>query len=267
MIEENTQSNKGVKKHRSPNYPFIGLSEAVDRARSIQAEGGIHFVPFIAAMDAWNYKAGTTNSVIAALKAYGLIDVTGEGDKRSIRVTEVARKILDDHSDTPRLLKEAALAPPLYSELWVKYGPSLPPSDKVISEYLKFERNFNPSVVDGIIKDFRATIAFSSLGNSDNIVEMDDPVDVTSDDSDGGIGDNGETGGTKGTKTPPPLKDGVMYNINIEVLDGGQINVTTAGELNPRTFTLVSDIFKIKEKHEAKASDDDSEDKKNDGSM
>lgn len=179
MTEERKTTTKGIKKHRSPNYPYTGLEDALEKTRQIQEHGRTFFVPFTVAMDAWGYKAaGTTHSVIAALKAYGLIEVQGEGEKKEIKVSESGRKILDDHSEHGALLKEVALRPTLHRELWEKYEGNLPPSNKLISEHLKYKRNFNPTTVDGFIEQFRATIAFARLTEFDLITSAkEDTVD------------------------------------------------------------------------------------------
>ncbi len=188
-MSENPATTTKVKKHRSPNYPYVGLKEALEKTESIRKIGGIHPVGLTSAMSEWSYKEGTTNSVLAALKAFGLVDVTGEGKQRQLKVTEVARKILVDHSEKADLLKKAALNPTLYAELWKQFGPDLPPSDKPISEYLIFTRHFNEKVVSNVIKDFKDTISFANLSQSDKIepdldVEDDiyeeiDPTDET----------------------------------------------------------------------------------------
>src|SRR5258708_39233732 len=100
MTEDaSTDINKKLTKFRSPNYPFIGLEDAIAKAEIVKEEGGLHEVPFRAAMDAWKYKSGSTSQTIAALKAFGLVTVTGEGDARKIKLTARARKRLSHHSE------------------------------------------------------------------------------------------------------------------------------------------------------------------------
>jgi len=236
-------------RHRSPNYPYIGLKDALEKAGKILDAGGIHPVGFAAAMSAWNYKSGSANSAIAALRSFKLIDVTGEGDKRQIKVTDDARKILSDHSEKAELLKKVALGPTLYKELWDKYNGELPPSNKVISEYLVFTRHFNPAVVDAVIKDFRDTIAFANLSTSD-IIENDGGEPNEVDDPPANENKGGDSGSGKGgTNKPPALGKGIMFNITIDVLEDGQINVTNGGTLTSETFAILGDVFKLKEKY------------------
>jgi hypothetical protein len=246
------------KKLRSPNYPYIGLEEAVSKTQLLLEHGGLHEIPFNSAMAAWGYKAGTTNSVIAAIKAFGLINVIGEGEKRKVQLTEVARKILKDgHPEKERLIKESALMPSIYQDLWTKFNGNLPPSDSLIDNYLEFDKKFNPEVIKGLIKDFRATVAYAKLNQSDKI-ESDELNDglvspPKNDTSGNGSLIKGDSDGGRFT-SPPKLSEGVMYSITIDVLNDGQINIETAGGLNSKTMALLTDVFTLKEKHEVKPS-------------
>ena len=243
------------KKHRSPNYPYVNLETAIAKTDDLWKVGKTHFVAFNAVMDAWDYKAASANSVTAALRAYGLIETTGSGKKRELRVSEAGRKILEEHSTITDLLKEAALSPTLNRELWDKYEGDLPPSDKVITEYLKDERHFNPDSVDGYVSDFRETIAFAKLSKTDTIDSRNGGDSESSDNDNEDSNGSGSTGSENsgGTSNPPPkLGEGVMYTINIDVLNDGQINVVTTGDLNRKTMALLQQVFTLKEEHEIK---------------
>ncbi|KXK00418.1 MAG: hypothetical protein UZ17_ACD001002174 [Acidobacteria bacterium OLB17] len=260
MTEQTSEPNEKkpkTPKHRSPNYPYVGLEESLEKAAEIQKAGGIHAVGFKTLMEIWDYKTGTTSSVIAALKSFGLVEVSGNGDTRQVKLTETARKILADHSEATTLKKQAAVSAPLYRRLWQKFGPDLPTNDKVMGEYLEFEEHFNPASVAGVIADFRSTITYANLSESDKITDTDgeggeenqsEPPANKGSQSNGGFGTSRNPGGVK----PPVLKDGIMYSITIDVLENGQINVVTAGDLNEKTFALVSEIFGLKAKHENK---------------
>lgn len=247
--QEKTEKSK---KFRSPNYPFIGLEEAIKKADLILKDGGLHEVPFQAAMQAWDYKAGSTQQAIAALKGFGLVTVTGTGNKRKIQLTESARKILKpDHPERPDLLKKAVVMPTIYGDLWKKFAGDLPPSDSVIANYLEFDKKFNPDVIKGVIKDFRASISFANLSQSDKI-ETADAENTENEDgppADSKINGSENTGGGI-KKKKAPVKEDVMYSINLELLEDGRINILTSGDLNEKTFGLMADIFAIKTKHE-----------------
>lgn len=41
-----------------------------------------------------------------------------------------------------------------------------------------------------------------------------------------------------------------MFNITIDVLENGQINVSNGGTLTAKTFAILGEVFKLKEQHE-----------------
>ncbi len=160
-------------KHRSPNYPAIGLVKALERAQTIKEKAGRHQMSVGAAHAAWKYKAGVGDQNIAALKAYGLIEVQGKKDTRQIRLTEGAWRILGNAPNRAALLAEAALKPEIHEEIWEKYEGTLP-ADEVLRDYLVWERKFNEASVDSFIAQFRNTIAFAGLTSSDKMTDEDD---------------------------------------------------------------------------------------------
>ena len=166
---------KSVTKHRSPNYPVIGLRKAVERAEILFSKDKRAWLPIGIVHERWDYKAhtGVGNQNVAALKAYGLIDVEGDGDSRKIRVSERAYKIILNHQDRDGPLRAAALDPTLHGELWKQWGDSGLPADDVMRHYLLFDRKFNPETVDGFISQFRDTIAFAKLDSSDKVSSND----------------------------------------------------------------------------------------------
>jgi hypothetical protein len=183
---ESTPALKRPKK-RSPNYPAIGLEKALERAETIRAQARHHFMPVTTARTLWNYKKGAGDQVVAALKAFGLLEVQGESETRQVRLTEAARRILGNAPDRAELLKVAALKPDLHKEIWEKYEGDLPPADAIIREYLIWERNFNEDFVDSFINQFRSTIAYASIDLSDKIRSDGDDDDgddfITEDDN------------------------------------------------------------------------------------
>lgn len=160
---------------RSPNYPPISLRKAVSRAEELYDAYKYSQVPVKLVHENWNLTVnGSAGSqTVAALKTYGLIDIEGDGDKRVIRLSERAKKILGQHRDRQKLLQESALSPSIYAELWKKYSAEGGlPADKLIIQYLVFDREagkFNETYVANFIADFRDTIAFAKLAATDII--------------------------------------------------------------------------------------------------
>lgn len=165
----------GQPRHRSPNYPFINLEKAIERTRQIYEADRRHDVPIkVVNEKRWEYKPGSSqgDQTLAALRAFGLVEITGAGDKRMVRISERAYRILAGATDAAERIKDAALSPTLHGELWQKYGTEGLPSSDVIRNYLLFEREagrFNEDVVDAFIDRFKETISFANLDSSDKI--------------------------------------------------------------------------------------------------
>jgi hypothetical protein len=152
-------------KFRSPNYPVVGLRKALERASQLFSEYKHSAVPLGAIQEKWGYKphSGAANQVVAALRAFDLVEIDGIGNRRLVRLSERGKKIVGDHPDRAKFLQECALWPAIYAELWEKYKEEGLPPDETIRAYLHWDRNFNPGSIDGIIADFRDTIALANL--------------------------------------------------------------------------------------------------------
>ncbi len=155
-----------AKRTRSPNYPMIGLKEALDRAKSLQTEYQRHFVPIGDAQKLWGYKehGSAGNQCVAALSAFDLLDTRGKGDGREVKLSDAAFRILLDADDRKELMQKAALSPTLYKQLWEQFNTDegLAPNP-TIRRYLLIERSFNEKAVDSCIDDFRNSMEFAGL--------------------------------------------------------------------------------------------------------
>lgn len=162
---------KGRSKHRSPNYPLFDLEKAVERTKQLYDIDKVHRVPIGIVHDRWGYKrhSGAGNQAVAALKAYGLATVDGQGEDRKVAVSEAGRRIVLGAVDRGELLKEAAVSPSLFNALWEKYREAGLPSDDVLRHHLVFDRNFNEDFVGDVIERFRNTVTFSGLAPGDKI--------------------------------------------------------------------------------------------------
>jgi hypothetical protein len=172
------------KKHvrRSPNYPYLALSQAIGKARTLHDSEHDHFVPVEAAARLWKLSptSSSLQKTIAALTQYGLIEEKGSGSGRQVKVSGRALDILirPDHSpERQKALRDAALAPKLHSELWEKYDKRLPKSDESLRVFLLREREdgvFNKDSVDDFLKRFRETLAFAKIDDGTTIGEAKD---------------------------------------------------------------------------------------------
>ncbi len=240
------EAGKAKKRARSPNYPFVDLQVAVGHTEALYSHDRRHPVPILIAHERWGYKRGSAagNQCTAALKSYGLIRVEGRGDDRKLSVTEAGERIVRHAPDRPQRLRDAALSPPIHSELWSKYREAGLPSDDVVKNYLVWEREqnrFNEDVVDGVICRFRDTIAFANVQNTDTI-EEDEGLSYGEEKQGNGILE------VLGPLVPSVKKQAVvegMIKQDIFALDEGQIVIQWPTILSEASFDDVKDWLKI----------------------
>ena len=151
------------KKVRSPSFPFLGLREALDRARTFyEAEQRNAARPETAAAH-WGYSAKSSGGkqTIAALRAFGLVD----GDALVKLSGRALRILLDEREGSEerlRLVQQAALMPPVHARLWERYGAELP-SSQTLRLSLILDEGFNENSVDDFLTEYRETLEYARL--------------------------------------------------------------------------------------------------------
>lgn len=146
-------------KTRSPQYPIIGLKEAIDRAADAYKRDYQNAVPreVIAQHIGYQSLNGKSLGVLAALGKYGLIE--GRGDQT--RVTDLAVIIIAHPPGEPARvegLREASQSPELFRELDEKFAGGRA-SDQALRSYLLTQK-FIPSAAETAIRAYRETKAF-----------------------------------------------------------------------------------------------------------
>ncbi len=159
-------SEEKKKRQRSPNFPAVGLPEAIERLnRFIDADGRAGAPPEIAAKHIGFASAhGLAMSVLAALKRFGLIE---DRDGRVIptqRGIEI-NSLPTAHEKRVKAIRDAALAPPIYAELIEQHKTTGLPHDETLEGELVAYRGFNPNGVKDFIKGFRETLEFAGLSD------------------------------------------------------------------------------------------------------
>jgi hypothetical protein len=177
-------------KHRSPSYPAFDLKTAIGRAREVRTIAGTHPASMATAIKAWGYKPKSSNGIltVAALKKYGLTSDSGRGDTRKIQLTRLGQEILFFGEETGEWLervRRAALTPKIYREIWANYGPDLP-DDEVMLHDLIFERGFSEAAARDVLRQFRATAAYTRLAEAGAMLAPDEGENDSEDDSDEG---------------------------------------------------------------------------------
>lgn len=164
------------KRTRSPQFPFINLETALIRARQFYDQEKRNAVNVAVATKDWGFADNSSSGAqtIATLTSFGLMQDEGIGDRRTVRLSPNALRILldqrPDSTERAELIKQAALAPKIHQQLWEKLGADMP-SDAQIRHMLLFDWPvpFNENAVDGFIRQYRDTIAFAKLIESDKV--------------------------------------------------------------------------------------------------
>lgn len=154
------------KKERSPNFPFVSLRKAVERAEALHANHRKEAARLVAIAPSWGYGAKSSGlmQTVAALKQFGLVDDSGSGDDRKVQVSDLARRIIVDQRPGMRdeAIKEAARKPRLIAEYIEKWVPDRPSDAHCISE-LELDRGFSAESARAFLRIFDDTISFAKL--------------------------------------------------------------------------------------------------------
>lgn len=145
-----------VGKARSPEYPAIGLKEAVEKVKLIWDKDYQNKVPKQVIAEHMGYKGlnGGSLPIISALSKYGLIE--GRGDET--RVSDVGLNIVAHQPGDPERLnaiQTAAASPELFAELNQRF-PGGKASDSAVRSYLLVQK-FIPGAADAAIRAYRET--------------------------------------------------------------------------------------------------------------
>jgi len=173
-MNEQGSKERGKKEGRSPSYPAISLGTALERTRTIMEKEKRHYASLVTIFGHWGYgpKSSAGILLLAALKKYGLVEDKGSGDSREAKITDFAWRILVDDrpnsNERAALIREAALNPTIHQKLWRDYDGQLP-SDENLKHRLRIEDGFTSGAVDDFIRQFRATIAFAKLEETDSL--------------------------------------------------------------------------------------------------
>jgi hypothetical protein len=165
------EMESNTKRTRSPNYPAVGLRDAVERATSLYEADKRAASPLESAVKhlGFNRPHGTAMSVISAMRKFGLVEMLNN----RVSLTDRAVAILVYPADDPRrieALKAAATAPEIYRDLVERYSVSGSiPSEETLKAELQHEMKFNPSAVNEFVKEFKDTLLYSGLLDSDGV--------------------------------------------------------------------------------------------------
>lgn len=190
-------------KSRSPNYPAIGLDEALEAIGKAFAADHRNKMSRETLAKHMGYTSlnGRALGKLGALRAYGLID--GSGDE--LRVSDDAVTILNapqGSSDREDALARCARRPKLFDELLAEF-PGRVSDDTLRYELIK--RHFTPDAAGKVIKSYRATIDLVSWDGRD--------CDVDNDGADEPLDDGGDSGGSPRGRNLRKVQPGMKEDV------------------------------------------------------
>ena len=163
-------------KMRSPAYPGINLETALKRAAALYKNERRNEVPYPVAVSHWGFGAKSSGGLVsvAALKSFGLLqDVERGAAGRVVKLSDLGFQILlderPDSEERAAAIKRAALLPKAHAAIWRKYGTTEGVSDANLKHDLVFNFKFNENIVEEFIKEYKDTIRFAKLADSDTI--------------------------------------------------------------------------------------------------
>lgn len=145
-------------KGRSPNYPQLTLEEAMEKVRLVFNEEHFHAASreVIAKDMGFQGLSGPSQSAIAALKHYGLLEAHGDG----LHVSDDAVSLLElpeGEERRQRALANCAARPALFKEMLAEFGAE-PPSDANLRHWL-LKRSFLSKGADEAIRIYKDNLS------------------------------------------------------------------------------------------------------------
>jgi hypothetical protein len=163
-----TEENAG-QRDRSPGYPIIPLGDALQRL--VEFEN--HFKRSAARpekiKDAWGIKAPAyAGRIAAALRYFGFLDYQGQGNARTVVVSDDGRTYLRAQQEEVKreAIKAAALRPKQIAKWWVEWGLDRP-ADAACLDDLVLKNGFSEQGARDFLKVYDATISFAKLAQTD----------------------------------------------------------------------------------------------------
>lgn len=143
---------------RSPEYPAIGLKEAIDRVKMVYEKDYQNRLPKAVIAEHMGYKgiSGASLPILSSLAKYGLLE--GRGDET--RVSDLAVALIAHAPGTlerMQALHAASSMPELFAELDAKFQNGKA-SDQAIRSFLLTSK-FIPGAADAAIRAYRDTKA------------------------------------------------------------------------------------------------------------
>ncbi len=176
LIERNLET---MGKMRSPNYPAIGLPEAIRSIQQIWEAEKRTPVPIDVLGAAMGYKSvsGPVRTKVAAIRKYGLLEQNGSNFKLADLGMQILHS-LPDSKERQDAITAAAMRPEAFREL---YETHIDASDQALKSHLLMKKSFSEAGAKQFIKAFRDTLSIANPVDSEYIPQKEEsePEDDT----------------------------------------------------------------------------------------
>jgi hypothetical protein len=168
---------------RSPSYPFVSLSRALDRARALFKTAGTEEVSFEGLASAFGYGSRSSGllQTASALGQFGLLSTAGSGKARKFQLTPEALRLVGEPDVRPAesraALQRIALRPKVFSELASQFSGKRA-TDAELMSYLTRGREagelpFTQQGANDVVRKFKETIGFAGLDLGSHAADKD----------------------------------------------------------------------------------------------
>lgn len=166
-------ANDQKTRDRSPNHPAIDLEKSLELATKLEEKVANSFCNVTVVAGYWEMKLTSSGFMrsLGALEQFGLIESSGSGSARAVKLMDSAKRIIrdarPDSADRLRLIQSAALLPPIHKKVWEHYAGSLP-DDATFRFDLEMLWKFTKGAAPDFIHQIKRTIQFAKLAQPDS---------------------------------------------------------------------------------------------------
>jgi len=159
-----TPSPLAVGRRRSPRYPAVSLSDAINGAHLFATKDKRGAVGGQELAKALGYKSqsGPARTLIGAMRQYGLLEKQGSATRLSDRAMVI---ILGPERGEKQAtaIRQAALTPPLFQDLYATHWGE---PENAVKSYLTLRRGFTERGAALAVSTYQATLSFANLTGS-----------------------------------------------------------------------------------------------------
>lgn len=161
-----TEDELDLRRERSPSFPYLDLSTSLDLLKRLLVAAKASEVRISDLATFWGTTptSGSLTRYVAALASYGLIESSGSGSARKVKVSDTGKRILQDSRPGVKeeLCAEAALKPRIMSEIFDSWGLERP-DDSIAKSQLQFDHRFTQDAARRLLTVYDANLAHLQL--------------------------------------------------------------------------------------------------------